>query len=70
MQVLDLNFDFSLDTLYFYRTSMESVIKIIQLWLDFWKEAKHGFHEFSWWKVFLFARSWRPDMFTIQKITK
>ena len=31
---------------------MESVIKIIQLWLDFLKVAKHGFQEFSWWKVF------------------
>ena len=45
---LDLNFDLSLDTLYFYRKSMEWVIKIFRLWPDFYKVAKHGFKEFSW----------------------
>ena len=65
-----MNVDFSLDTLYFYRKSAEGVIKIIRLWLDFSKVAKHGFKEFSWWKGFLVAGSYRPYMLPIRKITK
>ena len=73
---LDLNFDLSLDTLYFYRKITEWVINKIEvprdvrLWPDFLKIATHGFKEFSWWKGFLFAWSYRPFMFPTWKITK
>ena len=35
-----------MDTLYFYRKRIESVVKIIQLWADFSKEAKMDFRNF------------------------
>ena len=34
---LDLNFDLSLDSFYFYRKSKERMIKISRLWPDFQK---------------------------------
>ena len=46
-QFLDFNIDLSMDTLYFYRKRMESVIKIIQLWPEFSKVAKMVFRNFS-----------------------
>ena len=66
---LDFNFDLRLDSLYFYRKSMEWVMKTIQLWPDFSKVAKHDIKEFSWWKGFLLTCSYRPYMFSVRKIT-
>ena len=46
---------------------MEWVMKIIRLWPDFSKVAKHGFKEFSLWKGFLLTWNYRLYMFQSEK---